>query len=796
MNCFPARSFIHRFGLTFAAAMLLLLSGVATAGAGSAEPNLVADGDFDRADLRLVRTQEPGGWIVHGLTAPDIEIKISDDAGRNGTRGLRYHRTGDSKANVHADQTVPVRKNTIYEVSAFVRWEGKLWPILAVARMDWKPLGMIVCEDGGQWTEVRFAFNSYDNEQVRLEWFAGATGELYTSAPGTSYLDDVNLRVVADPPDYLRTAFEVSRPKADGKLSLTRGIYGAVGTPKPLRPIICRDGVLHYKDGGEVALWGVNMQTALSWEYNGRLKPSGVPLEAEALKKITEQNLDQLELMGAQVIRAHLLPSDFTDAEGNLRDTLFLDVLDHLVAQCRQRGIYIYMTLANDMNTYYCHDSFMAGQDIRKWLFDEPFVTRLERYIQALLNHRNRYTSQAFRDEPAIAVFEVINEPRYLSYPDIAGDPACARYREAFDQWCAARGIKENQSACFRTYRYELVRRVVDRLAKAIRGTGSRKPVVWNLNWPQMILEHEDVFQALADSSVDAVSFCCYPGQRDVPNPYWNHPMDLSGRNYLPYLRDCYAKYEQLRWLLGERFAHKAKVTYEFETFYNTTGYLYPAMARLFRALGSQMAMVWQYSLTPAASYCTGSHYLNLEGSPQKAVSFRVAMRAFGEMPRHVEYDTEAKTEMTRGHWAISFDRNLSVFSDEQSLIYSGSFEKPPLPIGTHVHEIVGCGRSPLASYEGSGAYFVQVEGDHVDVRILPDVSYLRPLWQGRGRPPWKPACSFDTQTRHRLTLHLPGWEGKLMIQNLADTTKEAGKTTDGTFDITPGRYRIVRTTE
>ena len=49
-------------------------------------------------------------------------------------------------------------------------------------------------------------------------------------------------------------------------------------SPKPLRPIVCRDGVLRYEDGGEVALWGVNLQTALSWEYNGRLKPAGVPL--------------------------------------------------------------------------------------------------------------------------------------------------------------------------------------------------------------------------------------------------------------------------------------------------------------------------------------------------------------------------------------------------------------------------------------------------------------------------------------------------------------------------------------
>ena len=147
--------------------------------------------------------------------------------------------------------------------------------------------------------------------------------------------------------------------------------------------------------------------------------------------------------METQVIRAHLLPADFTDGDGNLVDTVFLDVLDHLIAQCRQRGIYVYVTLVNDMKTYYRPDSFMAGHDVAQWLFDENFVAHMEHYIQGLLNHRNRYTGQAYRDEPAIAVFEVINEPGYLDYADGGRRPHNARYRQAFDQWCAAAAIRE-----------------------------------------------------------------------------------------------------------------------------------------------------------------------------------------------------------------------------------------------------------------------------------------------------------------------------------------------------------------
>ena len=387
--------------------------------------------------------------------------------------------------------------------------------------------------------------------------------------------------------------------------------------------------------------------------------------------------------------------------------------------------------------TYYRPDSFMAGHQRQQWLFDGPFVDRMERYVQALLNHRNRYTGQAYRDE--------------------------------------------------------LVRGVVNRLAKAIRDTGSRKPVVWNLNWPGMITGHEDVFQAVADSTVDAVSFCLYPGQSDVPSHYWDHPTDLSGRNYLPYLGRCYRDYDALRWLLGRRFAGKAKVTYEFETFFNQSSYLYPAMARLLRALGSQMAMMWQYTLSPPARYCGGSHYLNLQGSPQKALSFRIASRAFGELPRYADYDARAQTEMVFGHAAISYPNNLSVFSSDETLFYSRSFDVAPLPIGRYLREIAGSGRSPLVSYEGTGAYFLRVEADRIELLISPDVAYPRPLWQGPGRPPWTPTCELDSQTAHRFAIHLPAWEGNLKIQCLTNGPSPPKPMPAGSAELTAGRYRISR---
>ena len=72
------------------------------------------------------------------------------------------------------------------------------------------------------------------------------------------------------------------------------------------------------------------------------------------------------------------------------------------------------------------------------------------------------------------------------------------------------------------------------------------------------------------------------------------------------------------------------------------------------------------------------------------------------------------------------------------------------------------CARSPAAavrrwsSYEGSGAYFLRVEEDTIELLILPDVSYPRPLWQYPGRPPWTPTCELDSKTPHRFASICP----------------------------------------
>jgi hypothetical protein len=344
-------------------------------------------------------------------------------------------------------------------------------------------------------------------------------------------------------------------------------------------------------------------------------------------------------------------------------------------------------------------------------------------------------------------------------------------------------------------FRYEWVRAYLDRLCAAIRGTGSAKPVVWNLNWPRMVAGNEDVFQAAADSAVDGVSFCLYPGQSDMPEHYWAHPADLSGRNYLPYVAKNGREYERLGWALGQRFAKKAKLVYEYETFFNQSSYLYPAMARVFRSLGVQIACMWTYSLSPAAERMAGSHHLNFYCTPQKAVSCAIAGEVLAATPRYAPLEWTREDNLAFGACAVSFTNNLSVWRSADTYMQSRATALAPgAPLRT-VRHVLACGDSPYASYGGTGIYSVEVGADAVEIEISPDAEFVWPPWKGNRKAPWDLVCRLDAATPHRFVLRHPDWPGGVRVWRVEDGQRTPVAAAEGApaFEARPGHYRIER---
>lgn len=768
---------------------------IASSAAGAQEINLIKDGDFENETLALSARDAQGLWVLRNHGAEQASVKFVAASDGNSSRCMRYRNTGQGSHNIHVDQVVPVTPDQVYQVTARVRGDGQLEPMIAIQTMAWTTLASVSCGQSTGWREIKLLFHSYDNEQVRFEWFPGATGRLHTGVAGTSWLDDVHIELVEHPAPSLLRSFALQRPQQDDEIDLTQISQRNPGNPLPLRRITACDGVLLYEDGTEVALWGVNIQTALSWEYKGRLKPLGVPHTAQALKDISARNLEQLELLEANVIRMHLLPADFSGPAGEIRDSIYLDVLDDLLAQCRRRGIYVYLTLMNEMGQSFLRDSFVAEHDRAAWIFDPQLAEKSRRYVREFLNRKNRYTGARFADDPTIAVVEIMNEPRYPTLAQIQSDPEFGACREAFDAWRASLPGDPPAQAVFPTYRYQLVLDYLNRMCATVRKTDCPAPVIWNLNWPRMISAHEDVFQAAADSAVDGVSFCCYPGQCDVAHPFWANPADLSGNNYLPYLQTCYRDYAYLRWMLGKRFAKKAKMAYEFESMYNHSAWLYPAMARLFRSLGAQIAPMWQYTLTPVAEYRAGSHYLNAYCTPRKAVSFRIASRVFSSTPRCTPFDLAAQGELVEPKWLSSFEKRLSLWRSREAFLYSGDVarETPGIPVAPRL--IVGCGSSSLVTYDGTGLYTMEINDDQARLRILPDVRYRYPTWQRSPSNPPQRVCVLDTNAEHFFELHMPGWTDNVEVVRLErdqalPVVKEGG---DTRFRARPGQYRLSR---
>ncbi len=98
-----------------------------------------------------------------------------------------------------------------------------------------------------------------------------------------------------------------------------------------------------------------------------------------------------------------------------------LDRLDYLIAQMKQNGIYANLNL-HVSRTYGEKDGFPAvgrGESVPNYgkgvdTFYPKCIEEQKRYARMLLRHVNRYTGNAYAEEPAVAMVEISNEDGLL----------------------------------------------------------------------------------------------------------------------------------------------------------------------------------------------------------------------------------------------------------------------------------------------------------------------------------------------------------------------------------------------
>ncbi len=167
-------------------------------------------------------------------------------------------------------------------------------------------------------------------------------------------------------------------------------------------------GHLVRPNGQRIRFWGVHLT---DWSRGSvELPPKeDIPIWASTLARF-----------GINIVRLHFLdlaaPRGIIDATKNDSrsfDPQQLDRLDFFVSELKKRGIYLDLNL-NVGRSYKAGDG-VAGFDEIQWgkgltLFDTRLIELEKEYARQLLTHVNPYTKTEYRNEPAIALVEIVNE--------------------------------------------------------------------------------------------------------------------------------------------------------------------------------------------------------------------------------------------------------------------------------------------------------------------------------------------------------------------------------------------------
>ncbi len=169
-----------------------------------------------------------------------------------------------------------------------------------------------------------------------------------------------------------------------------------------------QDGHLVKGNGARLRLWGVHLT---DWSRGSILLPpkEDIPIWAGTLARF-----------GINCVRLHFLDLDAPrgivaggGADSRSFDPDQLDRLDRLVFELKQRGIYV------DLNLNVGH-SYKAGDGVKdfdkiRWgkgltLYDPRLIELEKEYARQILTHVNPYTKTEYRNEPAVAIVEILNE--------------------------------------------------------------------------------------------------------------------------------------------------------------------------------------------------------------------------------------------------------------------------------------------------------------------------------------------------------------------------------------------------
>ena len=394
-------------------------------------------------------------------------------------------------------------------------------------------------------------------------------------------------------------------------------------------------------------LWGVNYYAPFALDYN-ELARRDVDHRAAI-----RDDVAHFRRLGLDLLRVHCFDRQISRRNGSLADTIHLDLLDYLVSVAASNGI---KTVLTPIAWY----GWSPMDDVAREGFSnsatmQDFTSRRDlwkpqaRFLSEFVAHTNRYTRRTYGSDPAIVAFECVNEPLYP------------------DNW-----PQTNVTA------------YIDTLVDALRRGGAKQPIFYN--------SFNGYNEAAGASKADGVSCSAYPLGL------------LAGR---PLVGLQLSKIRESTLKPDEHILGKRRMAYEFDAADTLDSYLYPAIAKMLRGEGVECAAQFQYDPLALADENRNwhTHYMNLVYTPKKALSFLISGRAFKSVPRGAPYAPDAK-RLAFPPFLVDAERDLSEMATETEYLYSNNPVTPP-PNPATLRRVYGCGRSSVASSDGSGAYFL-----------------------------------------------------------------------------------------
>lgn len=393
-------------------------------------------------------------------------------------------------------------------------------------------------------------------------------------------------------------------------------------------------------------------------------------------KAAIDKDVYHFARLGFNAYRIHVWDVEISNAQGNLIVNEHLELLDYLIAKLQERGIRTLITTQTNFGNGYPERNQPTGGFAYNYekcsIHSTPeAIAAQERYIAKLVQHVNTYTHKAYMNDPYIVGFEINNEPCHS-------------------------GTQAETKA------------YIDRMLAALKQAGNKKPVFYNVS------HNGQQIEAYYNTAIQGTTYQWYPIGL------------VAGRtrqgNFLPYVDQFDIPFSNTK-----GFSKKTRLVYECDPADITYSYMYPAMARTFRKAGFQWITQFAYDPIDMAFANTEyqTHYLNLAYTPCKALSMKIAAEAAYTLPRNSSYGVyPADTLFDNFH--VSHAQDLSELNTKEKFYYSNQTKTSPVAAAC-LKSVAGYGNSPIVTYEGTGAYFLdKLENGIWRLEIMPDAIQVR----------------------------------------------------------------------